>query len=156
MALKYNVDGSKFAGWLDDSAAGPMTARSNERSIHLNLGIEELAPEPRGAIDPIVASAQPFTVSGWALDQSAALGTGIDLIHVYAYPQSGKPPLFVGVGRYGVHRYEPAKTFGRQFENSGWTATVDKLPGGSYTLVVFGRDLLAGRFVPWTSTFAVQ
>ena len=42
---------------------------------------------------------QPITMSGWALDGAAASGTGVDTIHVWAYPNpgSGAAPVSVGV-----------------------------------------------------------
>ncbi|MEE8346433.1 MAG: hypothetical protein V3S20_03695, partial [Dehalococcoidia bacterium] len=47
-------------------------------------------------------AAQPFVISGWSVDYAAPRGTGIDAIHVYAYPAnaSGTPtgakPVFLG------------------------------------------------------------
>ncbi len=51
---------------------------------------------------------QPFTMGGWALDGAAASGTGVDTIHVWAYPNpgSGAAPVFVGVAQY---RWKPTR-----------------------------------------------
>src|SRR4051812_42883486 len=37
----------------------------------------------------------PFLVGGWALDQFASAGSGIDAVHVWAVPVSG-PAIFLG------------------------------------------------------------
>src|SRR4051812_46205432 len=47
--------------------------------------------------------AGPFIVSGWVLDQSAATGTGIDAVHVWAFPATGSP-TFVGAAAMGDSR----------------------------------------------------
>ena len=60
-----------------------------------------VAAGPMVAIDtpsPGVTIAQPFSIGGWALDLRATSGTGVDAIHVYAYPAAGGPPVFVGFG----------------------------------------------------------
>ena len=45
----------------------------------------------------------PFAVGGWALDQLASSGTGIDAVHVYAFPIIG-PPIFLGPATMGIAR----------------------------------------------------
>lgn len=40
---------------------------------------------------------QPFNIGGWAFDHAVATGTGIDAIHVWAFPTSGDPAIFLGV-----------------------------------------------------------
>ena len=53
-------------------------------------------------------AAHDFGVSGWAIDRSVAStthsGTGVDVLHVYAYPNpgSGQAPIFLGVAALGV------------------------------------------------------
>jgi glucose/arabinose dehydrogenase len=80
--------------------------------------------------------AQPFDIGGWALDLRATSGTGVDAIHVYAYPASGGPPVFVGFGSPSS-RPDVAAIFGSHFLNSGYNTTVRALPTGTYTLVVW-------------------
>jgi glucose/arabinose dehydrogenase len=95
------------------------------------------------AIDPTSSSvAQPFTATGWAIDSSAATGTGIDAIQVWAYPDpgSGQPALFVGAGEYGRTRTDVAARFGSAFTASGYAVSVRGLPPGPYQLVVFARS----------------
>src|SRR5207253_2385583 len=58
------------------------------------------ASNPAMAIDgPPTGSSQvqPFRVGGWAVDRGAALGTGIDAIHVWAFNVATGAPSFVGV-----------------------------------------------------------
>jgi hypothetical protein len=43
---------------------------------------------------------QPFHLAGWSIDTSAA-ANGVDTIHVWAYPITGGPPVFVGVPALG-------------------------------------------------------
>src|SRR6185369_3037631 len=47
---------------------------------------------------------QTFSVGGWALNLGEPSGTGVDAIHVYAYPVSGGAPVFLGVANYGAAR----------------------------------------------------
>ena len=46
-----------------------------------------------------------FTVAGWAIDRTASSGSGVDTVHVYAYPNpgSGQAPIFLGAD-YGRSR----------------------------------------------------
>jgi hypothetical protein len=50
--------------------------------------------DPRLAIDvPAHGSTtgQPLVIAGWAADLGAASGSGVQAVHVYAYPSSGSP-----------------------------------------------------------------
>jgi Viral BACON domain len=92
--------------------------------------------------------AQPFFLGGWAADLDALAGTGIDTLHVWAYPLSGGPPVFVGIPTYGGARPDVAAVYGDQFRDSGYGLIVDSLPHGSYDLAVFGWSNVSGGFVP--------
>src|SRR6185369_8452687 len=63
-------------------------------------------PLPATVIDAPVAGAigQVFNVSGWAIDTGAPAGGGVDAVHVWAFPQNGGAPVFVGVASYGGAR----------------------------------------------------
>ena len=80
--------------------------------------------------------AQPFTLGGWAVDLRATTGTGVDLIHVYAYPAGGAPPIFAGAAVRAA-RPDIASIFGSQFLNSGYNLRVSGLAPGTYTFVVW-------------------
>jgi hypothetical protein len=36
---------------------------------------------------------QPFTIAGWAIDLAAASGTGVNTVHIWAYPPGQDPVL---------------------------------------------------------------
>jgi Collagen triple helix repeat (20 copies) len=88
----------------------------------------------------------PFGVGGWAIDQLASSGTGIDAVHVWAIPTSGAP-TFLGAATMGVSRPDVAAAFGAQFEASGFNLSANAVlaPGG-YTLAVFGHRSSTGTF----------
>ena len=70
---------------------------------------------PRMAVDLPVANqvvSQNFRVAGWALDLGASSGTGVDAVHIWAYPISGAPPRLVGVATIGRSRPDVAGAFG--------------------------------------------
>ena len=104
---------------------------------------------PRMAIGAPTANTtapMPIVMSGWAIDQSAPSGSGVDMIHVHAFPTGGGPNIFVGVATYGVARPDVAAIFGPNFMNSGWTIPVRGLPPGSYTLQAYARSTVTGTF----------
>jgi hypothetical protein len=86
-----------------------------------------------------------FSVSGWALDLGSATNSGIDAVHVWAFPPSGAPPIFFGAGALNGARSDVAAAFGAQYGGAGFTA-VGSLPTGDYDLVVFARSTLAEAF----------
>jgi Glucose / Sorbosone dehydrogenase len=88
---------------------------------------------------PIVGSRvrQPFAFTGWALDATAAT-PGIATLHVWAFPQSGAAPQFLGVAAYGASRPDVAASYGAQFESTGFGLTVKGLAPGDWGIVVYG------------------
>src|SRR5260221_6102003 len=89
-----------------------------------------IPPASSGAIQSV-----PFAIAGWALDRSAASGTGVDSISIWASPVGGGPALFAGSGGYGAPRPDLAAFFGTQFFNSGFNTLVslpNGTPGGLY------------------------
>jgi hypothetical protein len=80
---------------------------------------------------------QPFTISGWALDRTAST-TGISTLHVWAYPQSGGAPQFLGVTTYGIGRPDVGAVFGAQFADAGFQLSARGLAPGNWTIVVYG------------------
>jgi hypothetical protein len=97
---------------------------------------------PRGN----ATTSQPFMLAGWALDLSAANATGVDTVHVWAYPSGGGAPSFVGVAAYGDPRPDVAVTYAAQFEPSAYGLVVDKLPAGTYDFVVYAHSTASGTF----------
>ena len=87
-------------------------------------------------------------LAGWAIDRAATSGTGIDAVHVYAYPNpgSGAAPRFLGVASYGSIRGDVGAAYGARFTNSGFTLPVVGLAAGSYDLTFHGRSTVTGTF----------
>jgi len=87
-------------------------------------------------------------LSGWALDRAATSGTGIDAVHVYAYPNpgSGARPVFLGVASYGGVRSDVGAAYGARFTNSGFSLPVVGLGAGTYDLTFYGRSTVTGTF----------
>jgi hypothetical protein len=87
-----------------------------------------------------------FHVAGWAVDLGAPGGTGVDGVHVWAYPAAGGAPVWVGAATLGFQRPDVAATFGHhRFSSSGYFLQ-GTLPRGSYQLVVFAHSTVTGTF----------
>ncbi len=112
-------------------------------------------PPPAMALDapcPNAAVQQPFLVAGWAIDRAAAEGTGVDAVHVYAFPAdasgavTGAPPIFLGGAQYGFSRPDVGAVYGSQFTNSGYQLWVSGLPPGYYSLVAYAHSTTSGAW----------
>jgi glucose/arabinose dehydrogenase len=129
-------------------ANGELYICSYSRGVILKVGVNA-APAPAMSVDaPATGShvRQPFVIGGWALDLTAGSGTGIDTIHVWAYPTSGAAPIFVGSAPYGGARPDLAAIVGPQFTPSGFGMLARGIPPGRYLLVVFARVVATGAF----------
>jgi hypothetical protein len=89
---------------------------------------------------------QPFHIGGWAIDRAAATGTGVDTLHVWAFPWSGAPPFILGAATYGGTRPDVAAAYGAQFQWSGWGINVGGMPPGWYTIIVYSHSSVSGLF----------
>ena len=89
-----------------------------------------------------------FTIAGWTLDRGSLLGTGIDAVHVYAFPNpgSGAAPIFVGVAALGLNRPDVGAAFGSQFSTAGFGLTSPVLAPGPYLIAALGRSTVTGTF----------
>jgi len=104
---------------------------------------------PRMAIDTPTAGSinpQPFTLAGWAIDQAATTGSGVDAVHIWAFPAAGGAATMVGAANYGTARPDVAAVYGAHFVNSGWNLSVRGLAPGSYTLQAHAHSALTGTF----------
>jgi hypothetical protein len=84
--------------------------------------------------------ARPFLVAGWAIDRDDPVGTGVEAIHVWAYPVHGGErgePVFLGAASYGGIRPDVAAIHGDRFRESGYGLVVESLLPGTYDLAVF-------------------
>ena len=86
-----------------------------------------------------------FAVAGWAQDFGAAAGAGGSVVHVWAYPASGTPPVYFGQGAVDVARPDVGAAFGAQFGRAGYHVN-GSLPAGAYQLVVFAFSSVAKDF----------
>ena len=114
-----------------------------------------LAPKNSGRVGPQVVIdtpgsqvdvGQPFLLAGWAVDLDSDDGTGIDTLHVWAYPLTGGAPVFVGVASYGGVRPDVAAIHGDRFRESGFGLVVQGLTPGNYDLAVFPWSSVTGGF----------
>lgn len=101
----------------------------------------DLAPGPReDATDGIVA--------GWAADLDSPDGTGVSMIHAWAYPRGGGAPMFVADAAYGGSRPDVAEVFGERFRDSGYGLRVQGLPPGTYDLALFAWSTARHAWLP--------
>jgi glucose/arabinose dehydrogenase len=107
-------------------------------------------PGPMLTIDAPAAGSTgstSFLVGGWAIDLRSSTGTGVDAIHVWAYPTSGAAPIFVGAPAYGSARPDVAAAFGSsRFTNVGYNQIVGPVAPGTYDVVVWARSTVTGTF----------
>ena len=129
------------------------------RTVTLTTGITEVAAgnvftvldgaAPQMAIDTPrsgFSDAQPLAISGWAIDQGAATGSGVDAVHIWAFPTNGGVPTMIGSATYGHPRPDIAAQFGSQFVNSGWSAMIRGLPPGSYSFEAHAHSTVINSF----------
>ena len=130
-----------------------VNARSTTTGTWHNVQRKIEVPSPSMSLDAPgegAAVQQPFRVAGWAIDRAAAAGTGVDAVHVYAYPAdgSGAPtgasPAFLGAALYGGSRPDVAGLFGAQYRDCGYQLDASGLAGGFYKLVVYARRTMTG------------
>jgi Divergent InlB B-repeat domain len=129
------------------SAGARAVARRDVRILLAAKGSGHVGPQvvidtPRSQQDV----AQPFALGGWAADLDAAAGPGIDTLHVWAYPLTGGPPVFLGTPELGGPRPDVAAIHGDQFLASGFGLVVQGLPHGHYDLAVFPWSGVTGGF----------
>jgi hypothetical protein len=119
---------------------------NNARTVTVTIG----GAVPRMSIDVpgnLQTAGTTFTVAGWAFDPNAGSGSGVDAIHVWAFPSpgSGAAPRFVGTGTVGFSRPDVAAAFGAAGESSGYGLSAN-LPAGVYDLVVYAHSAATGTF----------
>ncbi len=162
------VRGLTIGGTL--SGTGPatrtftMTASALPRFGIIGVGRQALPIEqtvPRMHVEfagGTSAVLQPFAITGWALDESAApissQDPGVDAVHVWAYPLEGAP-VFVGAVTTGISRADVANTFGNRYRLSGFQIAVSNLPSGAYRLVFFAHSTRSNAFSNVQSVDAV-
>jgi hypothetical protein len=109
-----------------------------------HVGAQVVIDTPRSQQD----LAQPFLLGGWAVDRDAPAGTGVDAVHVWAYPLAGGAPVFLGAAAMGGTRPDVAAVLGDEFRDAGFNLTVQGLTPGHYDLAVFAWSRVTNGFVP--------
>jgi uncharacterized delta-60 repeat protein len=109
-----------------------------------HVGVQVAIDVPRSRQDVL----QPFLLAGWAADLDATAGTGIDTLHVWAYPATGGAPVFLGTPALGGVRPDVAAVHGDQFREAGFALAVQGLIPGDYDLAVFPWSNVTGGFAP--------
>jgi hypothetical protein len=101
--------------------------------------------------------AQPFAITGWAVDGGSSSGSGIDFLDIWAYPNpgSGAAAVYLGQARTGASRPDIGAAFGTQFAAGGYGIAVKGLPPAVYQIVAFAHSTVTGTFVD-TRTVTVQ
>src|SRR5262249_9243702 len=92
-----------------------------------------------------------FLVAGWAFDGRATDGPGIDSIEVWAYPDDGTSPIYLGHATTGYGRPDVVAVYGDRAGSSGYGLVVRPMAPGGYTIAVFGRSTVTGTFLPATT-----
>ncbi len=129
---------------------------ADAEQVRVRLLIEPPKVEARQATalmvldTPVLGSevVPPFVVAGWAIDLAAWSGTGVDAVHVWAYPTpgSGATPLFLGVADPGGVRPAVGASYGDRFAPSGYELTVFGLAPGVYDVVAYAHSTVTGTF----------
>jgi hypothetical protein len=132
----------QIAGYVHSTVSG---------TFPLGRAVTVTISEPMMSIDiPFngqTVSSKGFNIAGWSFDRGAAAGTGVNTLHVWAFPlDTAGSPIFCGVAGYGFARADVGAIFGSQFANSGFGLTVTNLPPGHYTIVVFSNSAVTGTF----------
>lgn len=107
--------------------------------------IDSVLP-PRGGGHP-----NDQTILGWAADLDSHVDSGVDAIHVWAYPvqrASGQygDPIWMGAAQYGGERPDVAAVYGERFRTSGYELRVAGLEPGTYDVAVFAYSTVKRGF----------
>jgi hypothetical protein len=90
---------------------------------------------------------RPFMISGWAINRGETSGTGVDGVHIYAFPVAGGAAIFLGVPTYGLPRPDVGAAFGARFTNAGFSMIGgEQLAPGAYSIAAFAHDTVTGTF----------
>jgi hypothetical protein len=125
------------------------------KTAHFTVNANALMGVSPPAAEAVIAS-PIFNVDGWAIDRAiestGPSGSGVDTLHVYAYPNpgSGAPPIFLGVATIGLSRPDVAGLYGSRYGTSGFHLSVDRaglgLGPGAYNIVVHAHSTATGTF----------
>jgi hypothetical protein len=101
---------------------------------------------PRIAIDtpqPNATVSQPVLLAGWALDQAATTGTGVDRVRILISAPGSFARTVLGNAAF-FPRPDVGAIFGSNFDNCGWLFLLDGLLPGTYDVTVEPRSTITG------------
>jgi hypothetical protein len=147
----YGAYDLTFVDWRDDRAVARQDVRITLNARGSNrVGPQTLIDVP--GTGRVFRTGEAFYVGGWAADLDSTFGTGVDTVHVWAYPidASGKAldPIFLGPAIYGGARPDVGAIYGDRFAGTGYGIIVNGLPPGTYDLAVFAFSTVVNNFTP--------
>jgi hypothetical protein len=86
-----------------------------------------------------------FHITGWTIAETSLPSTGVDLVHVWAFPVGSGAPQFVGAGGVTIDRGDISSLFGGEHHRSGFDVT-GTLGAGTYDLVIYAHNATTGKF----------
>ncbi len=102
----------------------------------------------------VFSAGQAFYVGGWAADLDSPVDSGVNTVHVWAYPidPRGKAldPIFIGPAIGGGARPDVATVYGDRFGQSGYGIIVNGLAPGTYDIAVSAYSTIVNSFTPAT------
>ena len=134
-----------FVRWSGHGATGRQDVRviiAPKGRGHVGTQVEIDTPKPQQDMP------STFVLTGWAADLDATSGTGIDALHVWAYPATGGAPVFLGAVTTGGIRPDVAAVHGDQFRTAGFAHVVQALAPGAYDIAVFPWSSVTSGFAP--------
>jgi hypothetical protein len=124
--------------------AGGRLVRQDVRVVLNPKGSNRVGPQ-------VIVDLTGPIVAGWAADLDSPDDTGIDGLHVWAYPvraSGDTQPIFVDVAAYGGARPDVAAVYGDRFLHSGYGVAVKDLAPGTYDLALFAWSTVKHDFLP--------
>jgi hypothetical protein len=140
-----------FVRWSGDLAV----ARQDVRITLNPRGSTRVGPQT--TIDApgegrVLGAGQPFFIGGWAADLDSSVDSGVNTVHVWAYPVDADgtrlDPAFLGPAIYGGARPDVAAVYGDRFADSGYGIIVNGLGPGTYDIAVFAYSTEVKNFTP--------
>ena len=131
------------------------SSNSIVKSVPFTVSATALMSIDVPSAESVIAS-NSITLAGWSIDRSvesvSASGTGVDAVHVYAFPNpgSGQAAIFLGLATLGVSRPDVGGVYGARYNGAGYTITIDRaargLTAGTYNLVAIAHSSVSNSF----------
>jgi alpha-tubulin suppressor-like RCC1 family protein len=140
-----------FVRWSGANAVARQDVRITLNAKGSNrIGPQTIIDAPKSG----ATAGSPFFVGGWAADLDSTVDTGVNTVHVWAYPIDARgnrlDPIFIGPAIYGGARPDVASVYGERFGDSGYGIIVNGLAPGTYDIAVFAYSTVVNTFTPAT------